>query len=239
MAGVADAEAWHWEALVPVHVHKVPGHGELLSVKSQWLRSLWKLFERRNRLNCFSRVTLLLFLFLTCSDCDCYRVVHLKAWVHESKNIFIVTWLQADDVIDHVIHLWSNKKKTHKSKKKLRFKWIFFFYVMQNDKLKIQTTDCTSFSQLELSVSSAMGLFGALLPGPGGIPCSGGWLVHWLPFFVPRLVDRYWRTCCLCACWRWNLPGPSRWDGTWRWKSLKKKKEIRLKRDGNCKKTYV
>lgn len=87
---------------------------------------------------------------------------------------------------------------------------------------KSQTNECTSFSQLELSVSKAMGLLGALLPGPGGMPCSGGWLGHWLPFFVPRLVDRYWRTCCLWACWRWNLPGPSRWDGTWRRKIQRK-----------------
>lgn len=51
-------------------------------------------------------------LFLSCcfplSDCGSYRVVHLKPWVHKSENVFVVTWLQADDVIDHIIHLWSN-----------------------------------------------------------------------------------------------------------------------------------
>lgn len=73
-----------------------------------------------------------------------------------------------------------------------------------------------SFSQLELSVSRAIGLLGALLPGPGGMPCSGGWLGHWLPFLPPRLVDRYCLTCCLWACWMWYLPGLSRWDCTWK-----------------------
>lgn len=37
-----------------------------------------------------------------------YRV-HLESWVHKSKNIFIVTWLQTDNVINHVIHLSSDR----------------------------------------------------------------------------------------------------------------------------------
>lgn len=73
----------------------------------------------------------------------------------------------------------------------------------------------TSFSQLEVRVSRAMGLLGALLPGPGGIPCSGGWLGQWLPTFAPKVVDRYCLTCCLWACWMWYLVGFSRWVCTY------------------------
>lgn len=102
-AGVADAEARHREALVPVHVQKVPGHGELQSVKSHWSGCSREPFEGANRLNCFCLVVVFPW-----SDCDSYRVVHLKPWVHKSENVFVVTWLQADDVIDHIIHLWSN-----------------------------------------------------------------------------------------------------------------------------------
>lgn len=89
----------------------------------------------------------------------------------------------------------------------------------------------TSFSQFEVRVSRAMGLLGALLPGPGGIPCSGGWLWHcrllaWLPGLPPRVVDRYCLTCCLWACWMWYLVGFSRWVCTLvggnerRWKTV-------------------
>lgn len=73
----------------------------------------------------------------------------------------------------------------------------------------------TSLSQLELRVSRALGLLGALLPGPGGMPCSGGWPGHWLAVLAPRLVDKYCLTCCLWACWMWYLDGFSRWGCTW------------------------
>lgn len=78
------------------------------------------------------------------------------------------------------------------------------------------TQALTSFSQLELRVSRALGLLGALLPGPGGMPCSGGWLGHWLTVLPPRLVDKYCRTCCLWACWMWYLDGVSKWGCTYR-----------------------
>lgn len=74
----------------------------------------------------------------------------------------------------------------------------------------------TSLSQLELSVSRAMGLLGALLPGTGGMTRSPGWFGHgklrtWLACLFANVVERYCFTCCLCACCMWYLVGFSRW----------------------------
>lgn len=74
----------------------------------------------------------------------------------------------------------------------------------------------TSFSQLELSVSMAIGLLGALLPVPGGMTWSPGWFGHgklraWLACLFARVVERYCFTCCRWACWIWYLVGFSRW----------------------------
>lgn len=42
-----------------------------------------------------------------------YRVVNMQCWVHQSKNIFIVTWLQANNIINDIIHLdlWGTKQR--------------------------------------------------------------------------------------------------------------------------------
>lgn len=74
----------------------------------------------------------------------------------------------------------------------------------------------TSFSQLELRVSIAIGLLGALLPVPGGMTWSPGWFGHgklraWLACLFARVVERYCFTCCRWACWMWYLVGFSRW----------------------------
>lgn len=74
----------------------------------------------------------------------------------------------------------------------------------------------TSLSQVELSVSMAMGLLGALLPGTGGMTWSPGWFAHgklttWLACLLAKVVERYCFTCCLCACCMWYLVGFSRW----------------------------
>lgn len=130
-----------------------------------------------------------------------YRVVHLESWVHEPEDVFTVAGLQADDVIDHIVHL--------------RRTILQVSFVSPGD-LRWITETLTSFSQLELRVSRALGLLGALLPGPGGMPCSGGWLGHWLALLPPRLVDKYCLTCCLWACWMWYLDGFSRWGCTYR-----------------------
>lgn len=66
-AGVADAHARHGEALVPVHVQKVPRHGELLSVKSHWSGSSWKQVWR-------SKQTAL-FLLCCCCCCCCLSLI--------------------------------------------------------------------------------------------------------------------------------------------------------------------
>ena len=136
-----------------------------------------------------------------------YRIWNLESRVHKSKNILIVSWFQANDVVNYIIHLFKIRKciyhKDHRS-------WNSF------GQLFFKLMSCsTSFSQLELRVSKAMGLLGALLPGPGGIPWSGGWLGHWkllawLPALPPRLGDRYCLTCCLWVCWMWYLVGFSR-----------------------------
>lgn len=34
-----------------------------------------------------------------------YRVCHLQGWIHQAEDFFIVTGLQTNDVIDHIIHL--------------------------------------------------------------------------------------------------------------------------------------
>lgn len=111
-----------------------------------------------------------------------YRAVHLDSLVHEPENVFAVARLQADDVVDHVIHLQSTNLQVS-------------FRLAAHLNLLPQAP--TSFSQLELRVSRALGLLGALLPGPGGMPCSGGWLGHWLAVLPPRVVDKYCLTCCL------------------------------------------
>lgn len=111
-----------------------------------------------------------------------YRAVHLDSLVHEPENVFAVARLQADDVINHIIHLQSTN--------------LQLSLVLAGD-LTLVAQTLTSFSQLELRVSRALGLLGALLPGPGGMPCSGGWLGHWLALLPPRVVDKYCLTCCL------------------------------------------
>lgn len=78
----------------------------------------------------------------------------------------------------------------------------------------------TSFSQLELRVSIAIGLLGALLPVPGGMTWSPGWFGHgklraWLACLFARVVERYCFTCCRWACWIWYLVGFSRWVCTY------------------------
>lgn len=44
-----------------------------------------------------------------------YRICHLQGWVHQAKDFFIITWLQTNYVINHVIHLqqkrWTKKNK--------------------------------------------------------------------------------------------------------------------------------
>lgn len=77
------------------------------------------------------------------------------------------------------------------------------------------------FSQLELSVSIAMGLLGALLPGTSGMTWSPGWFGHgklrtWLACLFAKVVERYCFTCCLWACCMWYLVGFSRWVCTLR-----------------------
>lgn len=141
---------------------------------------------------------------------NAYWVVHLESWVHKSKNIFIVTWLQTDNIINHVIHLSSDRNRLYYTSLLLNFISVSEC----NELKKMPMNKQTSFSQLEVRVSKAMGLLGALLPGPGGMPCSGGWLGHWPPALPPRVVDRYCLTCCLWACWMWYFVGLSRWDCT-------------------------
>lgn len=130
-----------------------------------------------------------------------YRVGHLESRVHEPQNVFAVARLQADDVINHIIHLRRTRLQVS---------------VAVPGQLMSTAQTLTSFSQLELRLSRALGLLGALLPGPGGMPCSGGWLGHWLAVLPPRVVDRYCLTCCLWACWMWYLEGFSRWGCTYR-----------------------
>lgn len=182
-AGAADGEAREGKALVTVHIQKVTRHREL--------QSIWTNHSSSHKDSQFWRAR----------TRGIYRVVHLDSWVHEPENVFTVARLQADDVINDIIHLQSTN---------LQVSFAF------PGNLTSTTESLTSFSQLELRVSRALGLLGALLPGPGGMPCSGGWLGHWLTGLPPRLVDRYCLTCCLWACWMWYLDGFSRWGCTYR-----------------------
>lgn len=89
---------------------------------------------------------------------------------------------------------------------------------------KLISLSLTSFSQLEFRVSKAIGLLGALLPGPGGMPpWSEDWLGQgklntWEPSF-----PRYRFTCCCWERWMWYLVGFSRWVWTYWWKKKGKK----------------
>ena len=108
------------------------------------------------------------------------------------------------------------------------FKWD---YDQKEDKQKCRRGDLTSFSQLELRVSKAIGLLGALLPGPGGMPpWSEDWLGQgklnaWEPSF-----PRYRFTCCCCERWMWYLVGFSKWVWTYEWRAEKKDMRRRQKR---------
>lgn len=45
-----------------------------------------------------------------------YRICHLQGRIHQAQDFFIVTWLQTNYVIDHIIHLqqkrWTKKTNT-------------------------------------------------------------------------------------------------------------------------------
>lgn len=96
------------------------------------------------------------------NKCARHRVGHLQPRIHQAQHVVTVTGLQANDVIDDIIHLGAES------------------HVRSNLSLR-KTPVCkggrTSFSQLAFKDSKAIGLLGALLPGPGGMP---PWSEDWL-----------------------------------------------------------
>lgn len=71
-------------------------------------------------------------------------------------------------------------------------------------------------SLLDPILSRAIGLFGALLAvgaaSGAELDCGTGDTPRvWVTAMLPRVVERYCFTCCLCACWMWYLVGFSKW----------------------------
>lgn len=136
-----------------------------------------------------------------------YCVRHLKSWVHHSENVITVTRLQTNNVINDIIHL----KKPKKPKQVCQIKRI-----QDREKVRNPCSSCrTSFSQLAFKVSKAIGLLGALLPGPGGMPpWSEDWLGQGKLNTCEPSFPRYRFTCCCWERWMWYLVGFSRWVWT-------------------------
>lgn len=135
-----------------------------------------------------------------------HRVCHLQSRIHQAEDLITVTGLQTNNVVNDIIHLQSDTKAE-----------VQLTLLTQNVKAQpvYNETAHTSFSQLELRVSKAIGLLGALLPSPGGMPpWSEDWLGQgklnaWEPSF-----PRYRFTCCCCERWMWYLVGFSKWVWT-------------------------
>lgn len=146
-----------------------------------------------------------------------YRVCHLKSWIHQAEDVITVTWLQTNNVINDIIHLKPDNITFYREVRLNGYKITKKVGVRPLISLE---RDLTSFSQLAFKVSKAIGLLGALLPGPGGMPPrSEDWLGQgklntWEPSF-----PRYRFTCCCCERWMWYLVGFSRWVWTYWWRN--------------------
>lgn len=78
---------------------------------------------------------------------------------------------------------------------------------------------CHTSSLLEPMLSRAIGLLGALLAVGAASGAEVDWGTGdtprvWVTATLPRVVERYCFTCCLCACWMWYLVGFSKWVWT-------------------------
>lgn len=74
-------------------------------------------------------------------------------------------------------------------------------------------------SLLDPMLSRAIGLLGALLAVGAASGAEVDWGTGdtprvWVAAMLPRVVERYCFTCCLCACWMWYLVGFSKWVWT-------------------------
>lgn len=166
----------------------------------------------------------LLAQFWGWADINTHRVRHLKSRVHQAEDIVAVTGLQTDNIVNDIVHLkqgtaideghagWSDRTDTGWRTEEICV-------------CRCETErDLTSFSQLAFKVSKAIGLLGALLPGPGGMP---PWSEDWLGQGKLRTCEpsfpRYRFTCCCWERWMWYLVGFSRWV----WTCRSKKKSVR------------
>lgn len=88
-----------------------------------------------------------------------YRAVHLDSLVHQPQNVFAVARLQANDVIDHVIHL-----QKHKPAAQLRF----------GQRSDLARTNAHLFLTVGAECEQGFGAAGGAAARPGGHAMLGG-----------------------------------------------------------------